>query len=213
MTRAPSRLTVPTVRAPYIQLSIAAALLAAGGCRTPPRQGGRAHADGVELVAPQDPAAASRQTIARTQFLFRPAARHFPQIPPSPSVAPGGPALPPSAGPPALVTYERIEQEIAPAQADAAASIRAKARALRPVQYIGIALILFALACSYPPIFAVVGSRTTQALCLLAGGAMALSPVLVPGRETLILVFGIAVPALWWIAHRHGELRARSSPS
>jgi hypothetical protein len=76
---------------------------------------------------------------------------------------------------------------------------------------VGIALFVFGLATFvYPPLRAIVGSVTTSAAIMAGGMALMILPTMIVGHELLLLGgVGLAIGA-WFIAHRHGELRARA---
>lgn len=173
-----------------------ALLSVATACKGPSwgRPGGQAHAPGATLVAPADPAATSRQWIARTQWVAAPMAA-------SQGIRSN-----------VTATVEVIEQTLGPALQDPTARLRASAAALRPVQLAGLGLMFLGFAVlAVPWLRAFVGSGTTTMALLGGGFAMALSPSLVPGRETLVGAAILVAIGLWWLAHRHGELRGRVS--
>lgn len=176
------------------------------------------------------------QHIVRSQWVVR-AHPTIPPVWPAPSgpvsppppqraagptpAAPTGPAPEPPAHAPAapmgttdlattwIVTSEQIAQTIGAAQADTTAQARATAAALRPVQLLGLGLLTAGIAClAVPALRMLIGSITTCIGLVLGGLVLSLAPALVPGRETMLtwaILIGIAI--YWW-AHRHGEIRA-----
>lgn len=107
-------------------------------------------------------------------------------------------------------TTEKVETKIGAAQPDFAREAAAKLSSLRPVVWVGILLFIFGAASAvWPPLKLIVGSVTTSAVCVIAGLALIVLPSLIVGNEMLILCGGVAVAALWWFAHRHGNLRGK----
>jgi uncharacterized membrane protein YccC len=69
-------------------------------------------------------------------------------------------------------------------------------------------MFLFGLASMfYPPLQAIVGSVTTSAAIVAGGLALIILPSLVVGNELLILAGVASAVGLWFLAHRHGQLR------
>jgi hypothetical protein len=110
-------------------------------------------------------------------------------------------------------TTEEVHTKIGAAQKDVAREMAAKLGSLRPVMWVGILVFLFgATSLVYPPVKALVGgSVTTSAVIAGAGLAMIVLPVLVVGHEVLILAVAAGAAALWFFAHRHGNLRGQLS--
>ena len=103
---------------------------------------------------------------------------------------------------------EKAGTVIGAAQKDTAREIGAKLASLKGIVWVGLGLFVFGLASLvYPPLRAVVASVTTS-IALAAGGvALMILPTLIVGNELLILGgVGLAV-GLWFLAHRHGQLR------
>ena len=72
----------------------------------------------------------------------------------------------------------------------------------------GVALFLFGLATLfYPPLKLLVGSVTTRVAIIVGGLALMVLPSLIVGNELLIVAAVAAAVGLWFLAHRHGELR------
>jgi hypothetical protein len=110
-------------------------------------------------------------------------------------------------------TTEEVHTKIGAAQKDVARELGAKLSSLRPVMWVGILVFLFGAASAvWPPLKALVGgSVTTSAVIAGAGLAMIVLPVLVVGHEVLILAVAAGAAALWFFAHRHGNLRGQLS--
>jgi hypothetical protein len=102
---------------------------------------------------------------------------------------------------------ERSATTIGASQKDTAREIGAKLSALRPVQILGGLLILAALAMFHPAVKAVTLSTTLQAVTGGVGMGLIFLPTIIVGHEGILLAAGIAVPAVWFFAHRHGQLR------
>jgi hypothetical protein len=105
---------------------------------------------------------------------------------------------------------EKAGTVVGAAQKDTARELGAKLASLKGLVWIGVGLFVFGLvSLFYPPLKAIIGSVTTS-LAITAGGvALMILPSLVVGNELLILG-GVAVAVGgWFLAHRHGELRAR----
>jgi len=106
----------------------------------------------------------------------------------------------------------RERTELGAAQKDMAREVGAKLASLKGIVWVGVCLFVFGLASLvYPPLKAVIGSVTTSAALMLGGVALMVLPTLVVGNELLILG-GVAVAVGgWFLAHRHGQLRAQVS--
>jgi hypothetical protein len=106
----------------------------------------------------------------------------------------------------------RAGTELGAAQKDTARELGAKLSSLKGIVWVGIGLFVFGLASLvYPPLKVVIGSVTTSAALMLGGVALMVLPTLVVGNELLILgVVGLTVGG-WFLAHRHGQLRATVS--
>ena len=125
-------------------------------------------------------------------------------------------ALPPSTinyqlSTPVLVTEReetRAKTELGAAQKDTAREIAAKLSSLKGIVWAGIALFVFGLASLFwAPLKVLIGSVTTSAAITLGGLALMVLPSLIVGNELLILGAVTAVVAIWFLAHRHGQLR------
>lgn len=100
---------------------------------------------------------------------------------------------------------------IGAAQKNTLAETAAKLRSMRPIMFVGIALMIFgAASLTYPPLKLIVGSATTSALAIVTGLALTILPTLIVGNEILILCVGLGAVGLYWFSHRHGELRAET---
>ena len=79
---------------------------------------------------------------------------------------------------------------------------------LRGIVWVGIGLFLFGLASLvYPPLRLVVSSVTTSLAALAGGIALMVLPTLVVGHELIILTAVVVGVGIWFLAHRHGQLR------
>jgi len=102
----------------------------------------------------------------------------------------------------------RAKTELGAAQQDTARELSAKLASLKGIVWVGVALFLFGLASMfYPPLQAIIGSVTTSAAICAGGIALIILPSLVVGNELLILAGVASAVGLWFLAHRHGQLR------
>ena len=102
----------------------------------------------------------------------------------------------------------RARTELGAAQKDTARELSAKLASLKGVVWVGVALFIFGLATLfYPPLKLLVGSVTTSAAICVGGLALMVLPSLVVGNELLILAGVASAVGLWFLAHRHGQLR------
>jgi hypothetical protein len=110
-------------------------------------------------------------------------------------------------------TVEKAGTSIGAAQKDTAHELGARLSSLKGVVWVGIGLFVFGLATlAYPPLRAVIGSVTTSVAIMAGGLALIILPTMLVGHE-LMLLSGVALAVGgWFIAHRHGELRARARP-
>ena len=160
----------------------------AGGCQTP----GKASAGPAKLQLPPNPDTPSEQKWTTREIWI------------SPAISPGGLKYTNLM----IIREQSIDQKISSSFFDRATS---KLAAMRPVQYAGVFLLLLAIFSVTPYGSVVFGSSvTTRAIIFFSGFALVFLPMLIAGNETLILMGGLALPAIWWIAHRHGEHKARS---
>lgn len=109
------------------------------------------------------------------------------------------------------VTTEEVHTKIGAAQKDTAREVAAKLGALRGVTWLGVLVFLFGVtSAAYPPLKILVGgSVTTSAVIAGAGLALLILPTLVVGHEILIMAVAVGAAALWFFAHRHGNLRGQ----
>ena len=102
----------------------------------------------------------------------------------------------------------RAKTELGAAQKDTARELGAKLASLKGIVWVGVVLFLFGLATMfYPPLKLVVGSVTTSAAIAAGGIALIILPTLIVGNELLILAGVASAVGLWFLAHRHGQLR------
>jgi len=102
----------------------------------------------------------------------------------------------------------RAKTELGAAQKDTARELSAKLASLKGIVWVGVLMFLFGLASMfYPPLQAIIGSVTTSAAILVGGLALMILPSLVVGNELLILAGVASAVGLWFLAHRHGQLR------
>jgi len=102
----------------------------------------------------------------------------------------------------------RAKTELGAAQKDTARELGAKLASLKGIVWFGVVLFLFGLATLfYPPLKLLVGSVTTSAAIAAGGIALIILPTLIVGNELLILAGVASAVGLWFLAHRHGQLR------
>lgn len=105
-------------------------------------------------------------------------------------------------------TTERAGTVVGAAQKDTARELGAKLASLKGVVWVGVALFVFGLASLfYPPLKAIVGSVTTSVAVTGGGLALMVLPSLIVGNELLILGGVVLAVGVWFLAHRHGQLR------
>ena len=102
----------------------------------------------------------------------------------------------------------RAKTELGAAQKDTARELSAKLASLKGIVWVGVAVFLFGLASLfYPPLKLIIGSVTTSAAITVGGLALMVLPTVIVGNELLILAGVAAAVGLWFLAHRHGQLR------
>ena len=211
---------------PLKMVAPAAALLVVtllfSGCAMAPLKGGHASTvskstQGIEqtVVQGDNPAAASRQDqeTVRTKTYTVPAGSRLVE---SRVTADAGGALVTNASsllisaPMSVVEHEetRAKTELGAAQKDTARELSAKLASLKGIVWVGVAMFLFGLASIfYPPLKLIIGSITTSAAITVGGLALIVLPTVIVGNEMLIMGGVAAAVGLWFLAHRHGQLR------
>jgi hypothetical protein len=102
----------------------------------------------------------------------------------------------------------RAKTELGAAQKDTARELSAKLASLKGIVWVGLLMFIFGLASIvYPPLQAIIGSVTTSIAILAGGLALMVLPSLVVGNELWILAGVASAVGLWFLAHRHGQLR------
>jgi len=109
------------------------------------------------------------------------------------------------------VLKDKLNSTAGGAQKNVLAETMAKLSSMRPVQYVGIALILFAIASfAWPPLRAIIGSITTSIIIGAAGLAMIALPILLVGNELLILFIGLGVAIGYFLIYRYGTASTKA---
>jgi len=109
------------------------------------------------------------------------------------------------------VIKDKLQSTAGGAQKNALAETMSKLSSMRPVQYVGIALILFAIASfAWPPLRAIIGSVTTSIIIGAAGLAMISLPVIIVGNETLILFVGLGCAVGYFFIYRYGTASTKA---
>jgi hypothetical protein len=193
-----------------INLAVIAAVGLFSGCAMAPLKGGKATtvnkpAQGIEQTVQQgeNPAQASRQDqeTVKTRSYTVPAGSRLEST--SNQVVVVSAPMP-------VVEHEetRAKTELGAAQKDTARELSAKLASLKGIVWVGVVMFLFGLATLfYPPLKLLIGSMTTSVAILVGGLALMVLPTLIVGNELLILAGVASAVGLWFLAHRHGQLR------
>ena len=197
--------------------------LALAACGTAPLKGGKAStvskpAQGIEqsVVQSENPAAVSKQDqeTVRTKSYTVPAGSQLIESHVAPATAGGAPITNATtmviSAPMSVTEHEetRAKTELGAAQKDTARELSAKLASLKGIVWVGVVLFLFGLgSLFYPPLKLLVGSVTTSAAICAGGLALMVLPTLIVGNELLILAGVASAVGLWFLAHRHGQLR------
>ena len=203
------------------------------GCSGPrPLKGGHATTAGpvaqsiVQGENPSQPTRQDQETIKVRTYVI-PAGTRIEQSPPpqpatcnlQPATLPAAPTTLARSDAPTFVTLStptvvtereetRAKTELGAAQKDTAREFAAKLSSLKGIVWVGVALFIFGLASLFwPPLKAIVGSITTSAAITIGGIALMILPTLIVGNELLILGGVVLAVAIWFFAHRHGQLR------
>ena len=205
--------------------ALAALLLAVvmiSGCAIAPLKGGKATTlskptQGIEqsVVQGDNPAAASRQDqeTVRTKSYTVPAGSRMVET----RIVNDGAGAPVTnsqvllvSAPMNVTEHEetRASSELGAAQKDTARELSAKLASLKGIVWVGVVVFLFGLATMfYPPLKLIIGSITTSAAITVGGLALIVLPTVIVGNELLIMGGVAAAVGLWFLAHRHGQLR------
>jgi hypothetical protein len=193
-----------------IDFAVIAAVGLFSGCAMAPLKGGKATtmnkpSQGIEQTVQQgdNPAQVSRQDqeTVKTRSYTVPAGSRLESASNQVMVV---------SAPMPVVEHEetRAKTELGAAQKDTARELSAKLASLKGIVWVGVALFLFGLATLfYPPLKLLVGSVTTSVAILVGGLALMVLPTLIVGNELLILAGVASAVGLWFLAHRHGQLR------
>ena len=104
----------------------------------------------------------------------------------------------------------RAKSELGAAQKDTARELSAKLASLKGIVWVGVLVFLFGIASMfYPPLKVIIGSITTSAAITVGGLALIVLPTVIVGNELLIMAGVAAAVGLWFLAHRHGQLRGQ----
>jgi hypothetical protein len=202
-------------------------LLMVSGCTIAPLKGGKASTSQtaghiVQSVAQGDnPAAASRQDqeTVRTKSYTVPAGSRMVET----RIVTDGAGAPVTnsqvlliSAPMPVTEHEetRAKTELGAAQKDTARELSAKLASLKGIVWVGVLVFLFGLATMfYPPLKLIIGSITTSAAITVGGLALMVLPTVIVGNELLIMGGVAAAVGLWFLAHRHGQLRGQVDAS
>ena len=204
-----------------INLAVLAAVGLVAGCSMAPLKGGKAttnkSSQAIEqsVVQGDNPAAASRQDqeTVRTKSYTVPTGSRLVET----RIVTDGAGAPVTnsqvllvSAPMAVTEHEttRATTELGAAQKDTARELSAKLASLKGIVWVGVAVFLFGLATMlYPPLKLIIGSITTSAAITVGGLALIVLPTVIVGNELLIMGGVAAAVGLWFLAHRHGQLR------
>ena len=201
-----------------IDVAVIASAMFLCGCNLAPLKGGRATTSGVigqTVVQGDNPAQASRQDqeTVKTRSYTVPAGSRLEEAQVTANAA-GATVTNVQAvvvsAPMPVVEHEetRAKTELGAAQKDTARELGAKLASLKGIVWVGVVLFLFGLATLfYPPLKLLIGSVTTSAAICAGGLALIILPTLIVGNELLILAGVATAVGLWFLAHRHGQLR------
>jgi hypothetical protein len=201
-----------------IDFAVIAVVGLLSGCAMAPLKGGRATTSGVigqTVVQGDNPAQVSRQDqeTVKTRSYTVPAGSRLEESHVTATdigvTVTNVQAVVVSAPMPVVEREEtRAKTELGAAQKDTARELSAKLASLKGIVWVGVALFLFGLATLfYPPLKLLVGSVTTSAAICAGGLALMVLPTLIVGNELLILAGVASAVGLWFLAHRHGQLR------
>ena len=206
-----------------INLAVLAAVGLVAGCSMAPLKGGKAttnkSSQAIEqsVVQGDNPAAASRQDqeTVRTKSYTVPTGSRLVET----RIVTDGAGAPVTnsqvllvSAPMAVTEHEttRATTELGAAQKDTARELSAKLASLKGIVWVGVVVFLFGLATMfYPPLKLIIGSVTTSMAIIVGGLALMVLPTLIVGNELLILAGVAAAIGLWFLAHRHGQLRGQ----
>lgn len=108
-----------------------------------------------------------------------------------------------------LITTETMDTTQGAAQKNVIGETIAKLNSMRPVQFVGIAVMLFGiLSFVYPPLRAIVGSITTSIVIAATGLGMLVLPLIIVGNEVLILLVGVGIAVGYFFVYRYGGASA-----
>ena len=199
-------------------------VLALAGCTIAPLKGGRATTlskptQGIEqtVVQSDNPAAVSKQDqeTIRTKSYTVPAGSRLVET--RVTADAGGAPVTNSqvlliSAPMPVTEHEetRAKSELGAAQKDTARELSAKLASLKGIVWVGVVVFLFGIASMfYPPLKAIIGSITTSAAITVGGLALIVLPTVIVGNGLLIMGGVAAAVGLWFLAHRHGQLRGQ----
>jgi hypothetical protein len=201
------------------KLLLSILMLAVAGCTMKPLKGGKAMTSGAAITQtvaqgenPAQTSSQNQETIRTKSYTVPPGSR----IVESRMTQDSGGVLVTNASalvisaPMAVTEHEetRASTALGAAQKDMARELSAKLASLKGIVWVGVVMFLFGLASMfYPPLKLLIGSVTTSAAILVGGIALIILPTLIVGNELLILGGVVAAVGLWFLAHRHGELR------
>lgn len=193
-------------------LFLVSVLLFAGCSTFKPQRGGNAGSDlktgstSLSVNQPDNPAGKAEQEASREETRETPTS--LPTAQTTTVTHPDGTKTETRVEFSSAVAKETISQStkavVGPAQKDTARELAAKLASMRPIQYAGVACLLFAAAgLFYAPLRIVLGGGKQFPIAIgVLGAALVVAPQLIAGNETLILVGSAVVAFVYWMSLR-----------
>lgn len=160
----------------------------------------------VETTQPDNPAGKAEQTASREEVREIPVSMPAAQV--TEVKAPDGTVTVTRVEYVSAVSKEEIRQgttaTVGPAQKDTARELAAKLASMRPIQFVGIACLLFAAAgLFYAPLRVVLGGGKQFPIAVgMLGAGLVLVPQLIAGNETVILIVSAVAGFVYWMSIR-----------
>lgn len=165
----------------------------------------------VNLAQPENPAATSAQTVERTETQQTTAPAPIAQrVTETPDVSKNGyvTRVTETFAPPPVLTHTVVEKTgttLGAAHRDDSRTVAAKLASFRPVQLMGVGILLAAAAMFHPVVRKLAGAgKEFQLAAAGIGAAFVFGPAVVVGNEKLLLVVGLASLVFAWLLSRLG---------
>jgi hypothetical protein len=183
------------------------------GCATfKPQKGGQVKTSlsptgtSAEATQPENPADKAEQATSRTEKRETPVSMPTAQI--TETKAPDGTVTTTRVEFSSVTAKEEVSQTasatVGAAQKDTARELAAKLAAMRPIQFAGIACLVFAAAgLFYAPLRIILGGGKQFPIAIgLLGAGLVVAPQLIAGNETLILIGAAVAAFVYWMSIR-----------